>query len=298
MGIFIVILVGLMLLLPRVLRKTRARDLTSVAESFGFIFLGNEWPEPSQAPMMRTWTSVSSQPPLFLRLFFKRANKPLYSNIMSGSFAGLPVSLFDYRYSFGRQSFPLTVVAFSHGLRLPMFQLLPNHPFLPTLLRETGAKVHAIVFDSHPDFSRRFLLIGAPEDEAELRALFSPALLAFLAGLPPQELWSIENDGVHLILHGPSIVRTRDFRVFLEQSSSIAKTFLDSRGAITAGQISASSKSSGIDRAAMPKESTIARIIVRGLKLFEWMFNIAFWLVVAWLILIAWLVFRGIAKRG
>jgi hypothetical protein len=180
-------------------------------------------------------------------LFFKQVHKQYYGNIMSGSFAGLPVSLFDYRDNIGRKNFPLTVVAFSHDLRLPMFQLLPNNPFLPTLMREAGANVHAIVFDSYPDFSRRSLLIGAPEDEAELRMLFSPSLLAFLAGLPPQELWSVQNDGVHLILHEPSIVRTRDLRAFLETSSSIAKTFLDSRSAITAGQISASSKSSGID---------------------------------------------------
>lgn len=149
-----------------------------------------------------------------------------FRNVMKGQYAGLQTSLFEYSYSIGKGNFSQTVVAFTQDLRLPWFDLHPEG-FISKI---TDAIFHRdIDFQSHPGFSSRYGLCG--KDEGSIRALFTPALLTFLETLRSEKKWHMEGDGATLLLYRfQQIVEPSELRAFLDETSSIAQTFLSSCG--------------------------------------------------------------------
>jgi hypothetical protein len=197
-------------------KKKRTQNLAAAAQSIGFLFQGNTWVDPSQAPWLQT------------SLF--QGNHEQYRNIMTGSYAGLSASLFDYSWRNGKNNQTQTVAAFSHDLRLPKFQVVPNNPVLRAVMKLTH-KGQTIDFDSNPDFSRNCMLVASAEDEARLRQLFTPSLLAFVGNLPRTDMLQIEGEGPALIVYrSQRILPAADVQAFLEKTSTIARTFLSSCG--------------------------------------------------------------------
>lgn len=111
---------------------------------------------------------------------FGRGRDHQFQNILSGQRDDSRVSVFDYSFleGGGRRAYRYAqrVATFSRsGAYLPCFELRPAD----TLHKGWNALAHKnIRFDSHPEFSRRYVLKGALEDK--VRALFTPGLLSFL----------------------------------------------------------------------------------------------------------------------
>ena len=198
--------------------RKRTAALQVAAPEIGFTFEGD-----------RTSAALAQQ---LVTALFKRGSAGEPKNVMTGIVAGFLTSLFDYSYtiSTGKSSSTITqtVAAYSQDRPLPFFEMRPEN-FLD---RIGDAFVHKdIDFESHPDFSHRYLLRGPDQDE--IRNLFSPSLLTFLGGLPAEDKWHIESAGVTLILYRAGVeVGAEALRSFLEETSSVAKAFL-SRGART-----------------------------------------------------------------
>ncbi len=194
--------------------KQRAEDLRSVASSLGLSYVGDD---SSRAVEVST-------------ALFRRGSSRRFRNVMNGAYAGFQVSVFDYSYtvSSGKNSstFTQTVAAFVQDLRLPLFELRPQG-FLD---RIAEAFVHKdINFESHPVFSKRFVLKG--EDEASIRSLFTPALLSAFEMLPPEKKWHIEaSDRTLLVYHSNITVPPQDIRTFLDETSAMTQTFFASAG--------------------------------------------------------------------
>lgn len=194
--------------------KKRTQALQETAQQIGFNFVGTD---PSSTTQTRT-------------ALFHKGSSHKFRNIMNGSFGGFQASLFDYSYttSNGRNSstWTQTVAAFMQNSRLPLFELRPEG-FLD---RVGDVFVHRdIDFESHPEFSRRYMLRGL--EEQAVRELFTPALLTFFEALPPEKKWHIEGgEGTLFVYRSAATVKPDDIRCFLEETSSIAQTFFTSCG--------------------------------------------------------------------
>jgi hypothetical protein len=211
----VAVIVGLIVSQIQARRRTAA--LQATAKEMGFIFEGEDWSDQAQSPQLGT-------------VLFERGGGGRFKNIMSGTAAGFKTSLFDYSYTVGggksSRTYTQTVAAFSQDLSLPLFEMRPEG-FVD---RIADAIVHKdIDFESHPEFSRRYLLRG-PEPE-KVREFFTPALLTFLEGVPSEEKWHIEGAGTTLVLYRSDFtVNAERTRAFLNETSAIARTFCSSRG--------------------------------------------------------------------
>jgi hypothetical protein len=113
-----------------------------------------------------------------LRLFDRGRSKK-FMNMMTGNANGVRIAIFEYRYTTGggknQHTHQQTVISFeSENLALPFFELRPEHMF-HKIGQAFGYK--DIDFESHPVFSRRYLLRGP--NESGIRDLFTPELLSF-----------------------------------------------------------------------------------------------------------------------
>lgn len=190
--------------------KKRTREMAATAQQIGFRFVGNAWTGPAVSSQHQT------------SLLQRAGGKCTYA--MTGASGGLQASLFDYTYRAGKSTVTQTLAAFSQDLPLPPFTLRPEN-FLD---RIGDAILHNdIDFDSHPEFSKRYVLKSP--DEAGTRRLFTPSLLTYLEQL--QTNWCIEGSGPTLMVYrGGSRVKPFDVPAVLEETSRIARTFFASEG--------------------------------------------------------------------
>jgi hypothetical protein len=192
--------------------RKRTRELTEVAQQVGFIFVGNNWSGPPRSSQYNT------------SLLSRTHGK--FHDAMTGSTTGLSIGLFDYTYPAGKSSITQTLASFSQELELPPFELRPEG----VLDRIGDSLVHNdIDFDSHPDFSRRYLLRSP--NEADTRKLFTPSVLTYIEQLPADKKWHIEGTDMTLIVYrGGGPVSPSEMPSFLEETSSIARIILGSGG--------------------------------------------------------------------
>lgn len=135
----IVVAVAIPLILVSVhYAKKRARELTELAQQIGFQFLGSKLNTPPSGPSTF--------------LIHKRGG---FTNVLTGSAGGFQVGLFDYTHRIGKTTVAQTVAAFSQGARLPGFELRPEN--IIDKMKVALAPQHAD-FDSHPEFSKRYVL--------------------------------------------------------------------------------------------------------------------------------------------
>jgi hypothetical protein len=205
------------IIVAQIRARKRTQALQVTAQEIGFTFGDEDWEDQSQAPQLET-------------ALFDRGHSRKFDNVMSGSYSGFRVSLFDYSFTTGggksSHTWTQTVAAFTQELSLPDFALRPEGFFD----RIGEALVHKdIHFDSHPDFSHRYHLRGS--DPEKIRELFSPALLTFCEGLAPEDKWHIEGNGTALILYrSDATVNPVEVRAFLDETSSIASSFFSCCG--------------------------------------------------------------------
>jgi len=158
--IFLVALVGGAIWLAHYFEKKRTEKMRAAAANLGLTF------EAEQAHEM---VGQLSHFPLFQMGHTKRLR-----NVIAGSEGGVEFKLFDYRYTTGSgknsHTWHQTVLMMrSSRLRLPSFTLRPENIF-----HKIGGVFgyQDFDFDSHPTFSKKYLLRG--QVEGEIRHTFDP----------------------------------------------------------------------------------------------------------------------------
>lgn len=192
--------------------KKRSQELAAAAQQLGFTFMGKIWRGPELNSRYKTC--------------LLQRTRGRFSNVMVGSSGSLPTTVFDYTYPMGKSTVTQTVACFSQNVQLPPFALKPEGIFD----RLGDAILHDdIDFNSHPDFSKRYVLKSP--DEVNTRRLFTPSLLSRIEQIPSETRWNMETSGANLFVYrsGRS-VSPADLPIFLHQTSSIATMVFSSEG--------------------------------------------------------------------
>ena len=113
---------------------------------------------------------------------FTRGRKRKIRNLIEGDSGDVKISIFDYSFvtGSGKQTkhHRQTVVALqSHLVNCPEFSMRPQG-FLDKIGGALG--LQDIDFDSHPEFSKLFVLKGP--DETAIRSYFAPTVLEYFEG--------------------------------------------------------------------------------------------------------------------
>ena len=158
-------LIGTIVLIALKVEKKRSEALQAAAERMKFTF------------------SRKGDPDLLDRLkpfhLFSQGHSKKLANVLMGKAGALDVAVFDYAYTTGggkhSQHWRQTVIFFERDdMSLPKFTLRPENIF-HKIGQVFGYK--DIDFDSHPEFSKRYLLRG--EDEEAVRATFGEEARSF-----------------------------------------------------------------------------------------------------------------------
>ena len=164
LGVIVVIAVA-SYFISNLRRKKRTEALERAAGELGLIFSpqGNDY-----LVNQLSWCEL-----------FSRGRSKKVLNLMRGSNEGREISLFDYQYVTGHGKSRRTVCSTVACLRadgppLPAFTLRPEGTWdkISKLFRSAD-----IDFDTHPNFSRSFMLRG--DDESAVRTIFAPAVLEY-----------------------------------------------------------------------------------------------------------------------
>jgi hypothetical protein len=190
--------------------RKRTQELTQLAPTLGFTFMGKAWHGPALDPLHKT--------------SLLQRTRGGFSNVMAGSAANLQTIIFDYTYRAGKSSTTQTLACFEYKSPLPPFVLKPEG-----LFDKIGdAFVHNdIDFDTNPVFSERYTL-KSPDEQAT-RRLFTPSLLTSMEQLPSALGWIIEANGTNLFVyrHGHTVPAS-DLQTFLQETSTVARTIFSS----------------------------------------------------------------------
>lgn len=212
-------LIAASIVMANIQARRRRLALQSLAQQIGVIYQGDDWTR-MRSPQLDT-------------ALFNRGGGRRFANILTGDYGGLKMDIFDYRYTVSggksSQTWAQTVAVFTQDHSLPCFELRPEGFFD----RVGDVFFHQdIDFDSHPVFSRRYLLRG-PEPE-KIRALFSPTLIALFEGLAAEDKWHIEGNGSSLILYRSNVtVDAEKIVSFRDQTSAITQGFIKACGPVT-----------------------------------------------------------------
>jgi hypothetical protein len=189
--------------------KQRQKALQRLAESMSFSF--SEKGDGSEMAAMAGFH-------LFSQGYSRRV-----SNVLSGKFNDIPVTLMDYQYTTGggksSHTWKQTVLALeSDKLLLPRFVLRPENLF-DKIGSAFGHK--DINFEAAPSFSKRYSLRG--EDEESVRKLFNDWVFDYYEQHPGL---STEGDGRKLIYYRASKRVSPDrIQVFLQEGYDIFGLF-------------------------------------------------------------------------
>jgi hypothetical protein len=201
------------LYLQQLKKKRRREAMERLAISMGFTYCAKP-PASTQIPQTKdeegihliwglrfiTRTTAPEGPPQGLEglPLLSRGRARSSTNLLSGWLDGMEALIFDYQYTVGsgksQRHYSQTVIALNPGKSLPLFELRPEK-IAHKIASLFGSP--DIDFNSHPEFSKRYLLRGP--DENALRGFFGPLLLNFFASNP--EFWSVESNGRRLIVY-------------------------------------------------------------------------------------------------
>lgn len=180
------VVVGVIFAIAYVFDQKRAQALLEIAQEMGLQF-----------------DKTAEQLPKEIRHDFQLFGKgrgPKHSNLIFGQSNGSGVWIWDFRYSTGggknKQTHHQTVCCLSSTeLRLPRFNL-----YRETLLSRIGSGVFGfqdIDFDSHPEFSKMYVLKGDLEDQ--IRVTFNEQILSFFEG--QDKNLCVEGNGDRLLVY-------------------------------------------------------------------------------------------------
>ena len=187
--------------------KKRAKAVESAAISMGFTYEGDG----------KNLVAQIGKAPIRL---FSMGHSKVITNVLRGSDG---ITIFDYQYTTGSGRYSntqyQTVAAFTYpAASIPTFQFGPEHWY-----HKVGNVVgfQLIRFDSHPSFTKRFLLRGP--DESAIRSFFMPPLLSYFESLPEKPSWCIEATGPLLLVYVHSHrAKPEMLRNFATDTSAIA----------------------------------------------------------------------------
>jgi len=208
-----IVVVAIVIWISVLRAKKRSGEVEAVAQTMGMSFDGDKWSDPVLSQDLTTQ-------------LFRKGSSRRFVNIMTGTSEGMPARLFDFAFveGSGTQSRTVnqTVAAYvDPAASLPEFAITPGS-LLKNLDGLLGPK--KIVFDAHPEFSRRYRLTGS--DEAAVRALFGPDVIAYFESLDPAGNWTIEGTGsTVLIYRAGKRVAPAELAKFRDDTSSRAQTF-------------------------------------------------------------------------
>lgn len=150
---------------------------------------------------------------------FSQGHSKKVSNVMNGRAGDIDVTIMGYRYTTGSgkhsHTWRQTVILFQSSLlRLPSFTLRPE-----SLFHKIGSVFgyQDIDFDSHPTFSKQYLLRGT--DAEAVWNIFTDGLLAYY---DERKGLSTEGDGDKLVFYrAGKRVPPQNIRSFLEEGFGI-----------------------------------------------------------------------------
>ncbi len=195
-----IIIVGLIVLSVHLERK-RTERLNQIADELGMEFHPRGY--------LRVQETVSH-----FRLF-TRGRRRRFSNMLHGQRSGVDLAIFGYSYTTGSgknsSTHRQTVFSFrSDSLDLPQFELCPEHVF-HKIGQAFGGK--DIDFETHPKFSKQFVLRG--NNEQEIKTFFTPDRLAYFEG---QDRIRMEANGHQFIVYrARRRVKPEDLRDFMDE---------------------------------------------------------------------------------
>ncbi|MBC8452449.1 MAG: hypothetical protein H8D65_01170 [Spirochaetes bacterium] len=209
-GFFLVIIV--IILLIRYFSNKRTEALTAFAEFEHYKFSKN--PDDTLLPSLSGF-----------RLFSKGHAKKV-SNVLRKDSAEKDLTIFDYRYTTGggksSHTWNQTVILYqSNRLQLPSFTLRPENVF-HKIGKSFGYE--DIDFDTHPIFSKQYLLRG--EDEMKVRKLFTEKILSYF---DEKKGFCVEGDGARLLFYrGGKKVPPQNIPLFQETGLEVFNLFKES----------------------------------------------------------------------
>lgn len=217
---FVLLIVGI-IVISNFLARKRTEALKLTAQQLGFIFCGTGPTRPDYQIEMA---------------LFNRGRSRSTKNLMVGKWGGFDLKVLDYSYVTGggknSHTWSQTVAVFTTKRNFPTFEMRPEGILERIGDFFTGGDID---FESHPDFSRRFVLRGAMPEK--VRKLFSPALLTFCEGLP-SEKWHAEGCASELIFYrSDQSVDPDQIEAFLDKTAGFAKGFVDCCGVVKSDAI-------------------------------------------------------------
>jgi len=201
--------IAAIVMIVRYYEKKRREALRTVAKDMLLEF--SRLPDPQLLPSLRSF-------PLFSQGHSKKA-----INVMSGLADEIEITIFDYRYTIGagkhQHTHNQTVVLLKSAvLDVPPFSLKPQN-VLHNIGKAFGYQ--DIDFDSHPAFSRKYLLRSA--DELAIREVFTADILEYYEARPGL---STEAGGDRLLFFRASKkVKPEDLPTFLKDGFHIYTLF-------------------------------------------------------------------------
>jgi hypothetical protein len=192
-----------------VAEKKRAEELQRLADELAFEYL------PQGDPSL--FQSLGK-----FQLFSQGRSKRLW-NLLRGTTNDLEVAIFDYRYVTGSgkhsHTWNHTVISFRFtGQPLPHFSLRPEN-FADKIGGWFGYQ--DIDFETHPAFSKQYLLRGA--SEAAIRALFTGDVLNYFEQKPGLTTEASEN--TLLFYRHSALLKPQEVRSFMEQGFGVLSQF-------------------------------------------------------------------------
>lgn len=181
-GILTLVVVGIVA--SFIYEKKRREALEKVAEELGLPFFPKGDPELLNA--------------LGVFNLFSQGRSRKITNVLHGDSGDVKLGIFDYQFTTGSgknsTTWKQTVVYFdSPGMNLPQFSMRPQS-FFHVIGKVFGYQ--DIDFDTHPVFSKMFILQGP--SELAIRELFQPELLSLLE---QKKGVSLEGQGSRLVFY-------------------------------------------------------------------------------------------------
>ena len=194
----------------------RAGDMAAAAQELGLTFT--------------PWTNDSNAIPKVGTELFCKHSTGGFHNFMAGNFGRLETQVFDYSYSSGNaqnsSTAVQTVAVYTQNVDLPLFTLQPSSLALKILDTLQHQKVD---LDYPPGVSHHYAVHGS--DATGIKALFNGSLISFVEGLDRSKGWHIEGAGKTLVMYRyNNRIKPAQLREFLQETSSIAQTFLSLSG--------------------------------------------------------------------
>lgn len=203
---YIVILAVIICIISLVLylimsEKKRRQELERVSREIGFTF------SPSahiQLPGLK---------------LFSTGHSKSKKNLLTTTSGGVQWSIFDYRFSMGRDTQEQTVAMAQLDRDLPEFSLSLEH-FYHKIGDAIGLK--DIDFEYYPEFSQKYRLTG--KDENAVRQLFTPIVISTITSQELRE--HVEAKGNSIIMYTPrKRVKPEDLYGFFQKACIIVELF-------------------------------------------------------------------------